>query len=1230
MTALSAAPARRRGAFVALPALIAALLAPLAFAAPASAATVDGLVTGFQIDGNKTAAAVTPVQSTFDWGNFLSVPAADGAYTFTPTGPYTTADGFSSTGIVDASFYWDNGTLAEACDGSDPASAFPGSVKPKDNPWVQGPSNVNAKSDGCSSGGAYEVITDDEGVDHYVFYQYWTRLSGNGDMSLYQLLEGADPGRCDDILVEFNYNSPTNKLGAQTQVNILQWTPTVAAPAGCDPADPGTWTTLQANFPHDAVVGVRTEGPALPGEPETFGEIAIDLTFGNLFDEDGCTSFEGGGYVTRTGNSSTAELIDAVGPGSSPLTISNCGAIEITKASDPEDLASEADFGYELVRSDTGVVSDDTLLGLDDQDAELTNTYTGTADHGIAGSLGIGDTHTWGPIFAGDYDLTETIDGADPFELQSIVCTVTDPGTGQAVVVTVVDDGEDLDEDIPVFVGETTACVITNAADPASLELEKTVTGVDDGVVWSFDVTISPDPQSGSATQTVSGTGAGTDNVTWDDLLPGETYTVAETAVDGWTEGEITCEVDGGELDDASTDDGFQFVAAPGLALECALTNTADPGQIVVTKTAVGGDGVFEFELTPLDDPEADPLSQSATTVGGTGTATFSGILPGSRFAIAEVGPGTSWTAGELTCEVTPAGSTESAEIDVDDFTVDPGDAIACAITNTAKGTITVVKNVTGADDTFSFTGSWLTPEDDFTITTDSGTETKTFDDILAGSYTLAEVLGDGYDGVGLSCVETDTNDSSVSVPTLTASLVLQPGETITCTYTNSEWGVLVVDKVTVPGSSQQDFQFEWTPAGDPDSDTDFALANATDAYSSGALAPGDYVVSEIGEVKGWVLTGLVCTDTAGDDTEPVVTGQSATVHVGLGETVTCTFTNAQRGPLTFDKVVAPGSPVNNGDGTWTIEYDLTVTSGSNIPEDYDLEDELDFGAGILPTAAGVTSNNGVTVNAGWDGVGDIVVATGATIPALGSHTYTVTVTAEVEAELDPDAADCQVADGEGSGFLNAGSIEFWSGTDTDDACAALPISDLEITKDAPFSVDFEPAVGPTEFDYEVFVENLGPDTAYDVVLEDPLPADLDFVSATGTDAVCGFAAGVVTCELGDLAVGETRTVTITVSIPVDYPIDEEAVSFRIDNVATTSTITPESDLTNNEDDAETTVLVTLPLPPEDPEDPELPTLALTGAAIGVATQLALSLLAVGLAFTAMSLRRRASGRHAV
>ncbi len=1226
MTALSATPARRRGAFVALPFLIAAFLAPFAAAAPAGAATVDGLATGFQIDSDKTAAAVTPVQSAFDWSNFLSTPAADGSYTFEPTGPYETADGFASTGIVDASFYWDNGALAEACDGSDPASAFPGSVKPNHNPWVQGSSNVNAKSDGCSSGGAYEIVTDDEGVDHYVFYQYWTRLSGNGDMSLYQLLEGADPGRCDDILVEFNYNSPTNKLGAQTQVNILEWTPTVAAPAGCDAGDPGAWTTLQANFPHDAKVGVRTEGPGLPGEPETFGEIAIDLTFGNLFDEDGCTSFEAGGYVTRTGNSPTAELIDAVGPGSSPLTISNCGAIEITKASDPEDLAADAEFGYELVRTDGGVVSDDTLVGIDvGSGDDLTNTYSGTADHGIAGALGLGDTHAWGPIFAGDYDLTESIDAGDPFSLQSIVCTATDPSTGDATIVTVVDDGEATDDEIPVFVGETTECVITNAADPASLELEKTAAGIGDDVAWSFDFTISPDPQSGSATQIASGTGPGSDVLTWDDLLPGETYTLTETASAGWTAGELSCEVAGGDLADASDDDGFQFVAAPGLAIECELTNDADPGEIVVTKSTVGGDGTFEFELTSLDDPDADPLSQSATTVGGTGTATFSGILPGSSWAIAEADPGSSWTVGDLTCEVTPAGSVDSVSIDIDEFTVDPGDAIACAITNTAKGTIIVVKNVVGADATFSFTGDWLTPED-FEIETDGGTGSQTFDDVIPGSYTLTEVPGAGYEGTNLVCV-----DANGSTDALTATLALEPGETITCTYTNSEWGVLVVDKVTVPEGSDQEFEFEWAPQGE--SATDFTLADETDAYSTGAVAPGVYVVSETSDLADWSLVDLVCTDPANDDTDPVVDDETATVHVGLGETVTCTFTNAQRGPLTFDKKVANGSPVNNGDGTWTITYDLTVTSESNIPEKYDLEDELDFGAGIVPVDETVVSNNGVTVNAGWDGDADTVVATGATIPALGTHTYTVTVTVEVEDEMDLDAADCTIAEGEGSGFHNVGTIEFWGeGTDTDDACAPLPVSDLEIVKDAPFSVDFEPADGPTQFAYTIVVTNLGPAMAEDAVLEDELPDGLVFVSASGTDVTCGFTAGVVTCQLGDLALNASRTVTITVQIPVDYELPvlpEGQKAFTITNEATTSTDTPESNLSNNEDDADTTVLVTLPFPPEDPKDPQLPTLALTGAAIGFATQFGLGLLAVGLALAVTSLRRRTGGRHA-
>jgi uncharacterized repeat protein (TIGR01451 family) len=1214
VTALSAAPARRRAAFVTLPLLLAALLAPLAAVAPAAGATLDDgngttIQTGFQIDGDKISAPVADPQEAFDWNNFLTI-YPDGSYEFDPTGEYETADTFQSTGIVAATFAWDNGAPSAACDVVKEDTGLPGSQTVDSNPWAPDPANVAAKGDGCSFATAYEVITDGSGVDHYVLYGYWTRLEGNGNMTTYQTLEGGKPGRCDDYLVEFNYDDSSS----MTSVRVLEWTPNSG---DCvNPAGAGTWSAVVPNFPYHAAVGVRTEGPDLPAETETFGEFAVDLTLAGLFSEDSCTAFKSSGYVTRTGESgtgNTSQLLDYVEgvETDDTLTISNCGSISITKASDPEGLDSDAEFGYEVERVDGGVVSDDTLAGTDQDDEELTNTYSGTADHGIAGSFGLGDTHTWGPIFAGDYTLTEMIDASDPFTLLSVVCTVD----GDSVVV--VDDGESM-ADVPVLVGEQTDCVITNAADPASVEVTKTAAGITEDVAWSFDITLSP--TVGTATKTASGTGPGTDTVSWENLELGTTYTLSESTTDGWTAGTITCT---GLVDADGEAEGFQFVAAPGLELECALTNTADPGEIVVTKSTEGDDGTFVFELTPIDanDELGEPITESATTTGGTGTATFSGIVAGSRFSIAEADPGAAWLPGFLTCEVTPAGSQDSTEIDIDDFTVNPGDAIECEITNTKTGTIVVVKSVEGSNGTFDFTRSWPSVDTEFELTTTEPTDgaTETFSNLAPGSYSVSEIADEGYDGV-LECSDTDNS----STTDLTANLTLDAGETIICTWTNTQRGQLVVVKQTVPDGSEEQFDFVWNTAGGDEADETAFSRGDGQSYAT-AVVPGDYTVTETAK-SGWSLSDLECLD---GESNPVGTldGATATVSIGAGETVTCTYENSQRGPLEFDKTVKSG-PTNNGDGTWTIEYTLKVTSSSNIAEDYDLEDELDFGDGIVPASASVTSANGVALESDWDGVDHLLIADDATIPALGTHTYTVTVTAEVPTEMDPDAADCQVADGEGSGFLNAGSIEFWSGTDADDACAALPVSDLAITKDAEFGVDFEPADGPTEFDYDIVIENLGPATAEDVVLEDPLPAGLEFVEAVADIGTCGFAVGVVTCELGDLGVNETRTVTITVSIPVDYPIDESEPSFTIVNVATTSTITPESDLTNNEDDAETTVLVTLPDPPDDPEEPELPTLALTGAAIGVATQVGLSLLAVGFAFAAMSLRRRTSGRH--
>lgn len=64
---------------------------------------------------------------------------------------------------------------------------------------------------------------------------------------------------------------------------------------------------------------------------------------------------------------------------------------------------------------------------------------------------------------------------------------------------------------------------------------------------------------------------------------------------------------------------------------------------------------------------------------------------------------------------------------------------------------------------------------------------------------------------------------------------------------------------------------------------------------------------------------------------------------------------------------------------------------------------------------------------------------------------------------------------------------------------------------------------------YTLSVSNAGPADATGVTLEDTLPAGVTFVAAPG----CTEAGGVVTCDVGDLAVGATAEFAITVTAPM-------------------------------------------------------------------------------------------------
>jgi uncharacterized repeat protein (TIGR01451 family) len=70
--------------------------------------------------------------------------------------------------------------------------------------------------------------------------------------------------------------------------------------------------------------------------------------------------------------------------------------------------------------------------------------------------------------------------------------------------------------------------------------------------------------------------------------------------------------------------------------------------------------------------------------------------------------------------------------------------------------------------------------------------------------------------------------------------------------------------------------------------------------------------------------------------------------------------------------------------------------------------------------------------------------------------------------------------------------------------------------------------VGDT-FAYTITVTNNGPGMASNVTLDDPLPTNVDLVSVSPSQGSCTGIGDVISCDLGDLAVGESATVTVTV-----------------------------------------------------------------------------------------------------
>jgi hypothetical protein len=216
-----------------------------------------------------------------------------------------------------------------------------------------------------------------------------------------------------------------------------------------------------------------------------------------------------------------------------------------------------------------------------------------------------------------------------------------------------------------------------------------------------------------------------------------------------------------------------------------AITGAADN---TCFELGLGGSITIVKEADPEGDTEFDftgDLGAFSLTDDGTSsdTTSFAGLASGT-YTVTETVP-TGWDLVSIDCvdpdeETTTSVGARSAVIDLD-----LGEDITCTFGNRERGSITIVKEADPAGDKeFDFTGDLGA----FSLT-DDGTlaNTTVFTDVISGTYAVTETVPAGWKLEGIVCDDPDAG-TAVSVATASALIDLDPGEEITCTFSDKSY----------------------------------------------------------------------------------------------------------------------------------------------------------------------------------------------------------------------------------------------------------------------------------------------------------------------------------------------------------------------------------------------------------------------------------------------------------
>ncbi len=591
----------------------------------------------------------------------------------------------------------------------------------------------------------------------------------------------------------------------------------------------------------------------------------------------------------------------------------------------------------------------------------------------------------------------------------------------------------------------------------------------------------------------------------------GSGYAASEIVPAGWDQSLASCDNDS-PLDDISVD--------PGETVTCSFVNTKR-GAIIIKKETNPEDAAQSFDFTLKGG--TSELDEEFPLAGGD-SREFRFVEPGDGYAAAEDIP-EGWDQTSATC---------NDDSPVDDIDVQPAEIVTCTFVNTQRGVIIVEKvtNPAGAAQSFDFSLEGGTSELDQAFSLSDGGSHESGYVRPGDGYAAAEEVPEGWDQTSASC-----DDGSP-----VGDIAVQPGEVVTCTFTNTQRGQIVIRKVTNPGGTADSFPF--TLVGGPSGiDESFSLVDGG-AHESGFVKPGSGYSARENVPSDWTQTSATCDDGS----------VPSDIDVSPNELVTCTFTNtAKPNGISLDKKVNGGDHASIGDALLAhdgdpLTYTVVITNTGQVPLTITaLSDSLYAGfAAACP-----------------QGVGS-VLAVGASFTC----TYPVSAAGDAHNVAAVDAVD---------------SLKR-SVTDSDDTFVDVIHPAISIVKTAnPESVS-----GSGSVTYTYVVTNTGDTDLFGVIVTD------DILGTIGT--------------VGSLAPGESVTMSKTVIVDVSTPPTNIGVATGTDVLGEQVTASDTA-----------TITVVLPAVLELPR---------TGSPLGAQTRAAIMLMEVGI-FMTLAGRRRRAGRRA-